>query len=249
MTNKLLEKQKIAGKLLTELLSDLRDKSEEWVNLLDLEWYSEQFMKMNNVKSAFKWYGDYPANICLSVNECVVHGAPHDYELKKWDVLKVDAGINYEWWLADAAFTIIVWGDKENKQWSELIKATKWALDNGLKFIKPGKSIYDFGFAVNDYVKSKWFSILKNLTGHGIWKEVHQNPHIYNYGEPKVRNVFWKEWQVVCLEPITAIRSKKSVERNGIEHNLYCERWDIWAQWEYMVLVTKSGVEILAGLE
>jgi methionyl aminopeptidase len=246
--NPYLENQRIAGKLLTQLLWELRDKVAPGVNVLELEQYAEQFLRMNNVVWAFKWQYGYPANLCLSVNDSVVHGAPKHYVLQKWDVLKVDAGVKYKDGLADAAFSIVVWWDKENPEGAALIKATKEALDIGLQYVKAGRSVYDFGFAVSQYVKSKWFTIIKNLTGHGIGKTLHEQPYVYNYGEPAVKQSFFKEWQVVCLEPITAITSTKAVERYGIEHDLFCEKKDIGVQREYMVLVGKNRPEVLAGL-
>lgn len=246
--NPYLDNQRVAWKLLTQLLTELRDKVAPWINILELEAYAEQFLRMQWCVGAFKWMYGYPANLCLSVNDSVVHGAPRDYVLQKWDVLKVDGGVKYKNGLADAAFSIVVWWNKENVEWASLIKATKEALDLWLQYVKAGRSVYDFGFAVAQYVRSKWFSVIKNLTGHGIGKTLHEDPYVYNYGEPAAKHSFFAEWQVVCLEPITAIKSTKSVERYGVEHDLFCEKWDIWVQWEYMVLIGKNGPEILAGL-
>lgn len=246
--NPYLENQRVAGKLLTQLLIDLRDKVAPWVNLLELESYTVQFLRMNNVVWAFKWQYDFPANLCLSVNDSVVHGVPRDYALKKWDVLKIDAWVKYKTGLADAAISVVVWWNKENKQWAELIKATKEALDLWLQYVKPGRSIYDFGFAVAQHVRSKWFSVIKNLTGHGIGKTLHEDPYVYNYGEPAAKHIFFKEGQVICLEPITAVTSTKSVERYGVEFDLFCEKKDIGVQREYMVYIGKNGPEVLAGI-
>ncbi len=246
--NPYLANQRVAGQLLTQLLWELRDKVAPGVNVLDLEAYAVQFLRMNNVVWAFKWQYGYPANLCLSVNDSVVHGAPRDYVLQVWDVLKVDAGVKYQDGLADAAFSIVVWWDTKNPEAAALIKATKEALDMGLQYVKAGRSVYDFGFSVAQYVRSKWFSIIKNLTGHGIGKTLHEEPYVYNYGEPAAKQSFFKEWQVVCLEPITAITSTKAIERYGVEHDLFCDKWDVGVQWEYMVLVWKNGPEILAGL-
>ncbi len=247
-TNPYLENQRIAGKLLTQLLWELRDKVLPGVNVLALEAYAVQFLRMNNVIWAFKWQYDYPANLCLSVNDSVVHGAPRDYVLQKGDVLKIDAGVKYYDGLADAAFSIVVWWDKENKQWASLIQATKEALDLWLAYVKPGRSVYDFGFAVAEHVRNKWFSIIKNLTGHGIGETLHESPYVYNYGEPAAKKSFFQEWQVVCLEPITAIKSTKAVEKYNVEHDLFCEKGDIGVQREYMVYIGKNGPEVLAGL-
>lgn len=237
-----------SASLLNDLLIYIRSKAKAGVTLQFLEDEAEKFLRMQWAKSSFLNYYWYPANLCLSVNDCVVHGMPDDTILENGDVLKIDAGVNYKGALSDSAITIIVWWNAKNTEGAALIKATKEALDGGLQYVQAGRSVYDFGFFVHNYIKSKWFTIVKNLTGHGISKTLHEEPYVYNYAEPRAKNVFFKEWQVVCLEPITALRSTKAVEKRNIQHNLYCDKGDIWVQREYMVEVTKHGPKILSGI-
>ena len=247
--NPYLERQRVAGKILTQLLEDLRDIATAGSTLQSLEDFADQFLRMQWCTGPFKWYHSYPANLCLSVNDCVVHGVPTDYVVQNGDVLKIDAGVNYQWWLADAAVSVVIGWEKYNEQWSLLIRATKEALDTSLLYVKAGRSVYDFGFAVAQYMRQKWFSIIKNLTGHGIGKTHHENPFVYNYGDPLAKKIFFQEGQVVCLEPITWLVSTQAVEKNRHPFNLYCNKGDIGVQWEYMVLVTKGEPEILAGIQ
>ncbi len=237
-----------SASLLNDLLLYLRGKAKAGVTLQFLEDEAAKFLRMHDVKSSFMGYYGYPANTCLSVNDCVVHGFPDKTVLKDGDVLKIDAGVKYKWSLSDSAITIIVWWNAKNPQWAALIKATKEALDGGLEYVQAGRSVYDFWFFVNNYIKSKGFVVIKNLTGHGISKTLHEEPYVYNYAEPKSKNVFFREGQIVCLEPITAIRSTRALEKRNVEHNLYCEKWDIGVQREYMVEVTKHGPKILSGI-
>lgn len=237
-----------SGKYLTELLSLVYKEVKAGVRLLDLEDIAEKYMQKHKLKWAFKGYHGFPCNLCLSVNDCIVHGIPDEYVLKNWDFLKVDCGVIYKWWITDSAFSIVVWWDYTNPQAAELSKVTKEALDLAVPEIQAGVSIYNFGKVVSDYVTSHDFTIIKNLTGHGVWSDVHEEPYIYNYAEPQSRNIRFEEGSVVAVEPITAITSKKSVERAWIAWNLYTVNGDIGAHWEYEIIVGPNGPEIVSGL-
>lgn len=240
---------RIAGKYLTDMLIMLRDKVAPWVVLLDLEQEAAAFLKKNGVKWTFIWHHGYKHNLCLSVNDCVVHWIPDRYVLKAWDLLKIDAWVTYKWYIADSAISIVVWGDATNPEAAHLIEATKWSLDTWLQFIKPWKPIYDFGYAVQQYVKSKWCTIIKNLTWHGVGTALWEPPYIHNRWHPESQSIYFKPWMVVALEPITALTSTSYIEKPKINSwNLYTAQGDLWAQWEYTILITETGYEILAGV-
>lgn len=239
-----------AGKHLTEMLLLLRDLVKPWVTLLELESAAADYLKKNNVKGTFIWHHGYKHNLCLSVNDCVVHGIPDRYILKDWDLLKIDAWVTYKWLIADSAISIVVWWNDKNIDAARLIEATKWALDTWLKFIKPWKSIYDFWYAVEQYVKSKWCTIIKNLTGHGVWTSLREPPFIHNRWHPDSQHIYFKPGMVVALEPITAMWSTWYREKPKVNNwNLYTMQWDLWAQWEYTILITETGYEVLAGVQ
>ncbi len=237
-----------SGKFLTELLYLLKDKIKPGISLVELEKFADDYISSKNIKWAFKGYMWYPANLCLSVNNCVVHWIPDSYILKEWDLLKIDAWIDYKWWISDAAISIVVGWDEKNKIASQLYKTTKKALDDSLKYIKIWKSIIDFSFSVYNIMLNNWFSIIKNLTWHWVWRKVHEPPHIYNYPNYELKKIKWQKNMVVALEPITAIKSELAVERKWIPWNMYTQKWDLWAQWEYTVLISDNGYEILAGI-
>jgi len=234
-----------AGKYLTELLWLIGHAAKPGVVLNELEAQAQRFMDMNNLKGAFKGYHWFPANLCLSINDCVVHGIPDETVLQEWDLLKIDAGVVYNECIADSAVSLIVgWADK-NPEGQALIDATKDSLDQSLIHIAPGKSLYDFGVSVDTIMRDRWYSIIKTLTWHGVWVEVHEAPSIYNrWYKPLKKQTFQKD-MVIALEPITAIKSKEFSEwTNG--WNLYTDRGDLGAQWEYTLAVTENGYEILA---
>ena len=235
-------------KLLNELLYLLYNSAKVWVNSLDLEKIAEGFMKQNNVTWSFKWYDWYPANLCLSVNECVVHAIPSDYILQNWDLLKIDTWVNYKWWISDSAISVVIWWEVANPEAFRLIKSTKKALDWAIKYVLPWKPIYDYSEKIFQSVTNDWFSILKTLTWHWVWVEVHEAPHVYNYPHDSTKKNFFQANMVVCLEPITAFTSTDVVEKKPNKRNLYTKNWDLWAQREYMVLITENGYEILSGI-
>lgn len=235
-----------AGKYLTELLLLTKELSKPWVTWLELEAHAQSYMDANNITWAFKWYGWFPANLCVSINDCVVHGIPDGTLLKLWDLVKIDVGVTYNHCIADAAISFIVWWAKENKKGQHLIDVTKWALDAGLKMIVSGKSMFDFGKTVYNHVTSNWCSVIKNLTGHGVWVEVHEWPPIYNWANGDMQRYRFEPWMVIALEPITAIKSSVYIEKKWIPWNLYTKKWDLGAQREYTLAITDNGYEILA---
>ncbi len=238
-----------SGKYLTELLTLVRDSSREGVTLNQLETIAERFLKTYNLKGAFKGYDGFPTNLCLSVNECVVHGAPDETVLKKGDLLKIDAWVDYKGGISDAAISMVIWGDETNPQAAHLAKTTKGALDEGMKYVGPGKSLLGYGEAVYEYITTNNCSIIKNLTGHGVGVHVHEGPAIYNWPNVAAQQYSFEPNMVVALEPITAIRSNRYVEQKGVERNLYTEHNDLGAQREYTVLITQDWYEILAGIQ
>ena len=237
-----------SGKYLTELLNILYDFIKPGVRLIDIEQKAENYINFYNLKWAFKGYYWYPANLCLSVNDCVVHGIPDDYILKEWDLLKVDCGIQYKWMITDAAFSIVVWWDEKNKRAKHLHRATKRILDEAILFLVPGKSLYEYSKKAYNIAKDEWISIIRNLTWHWVWSKLHEPPLIYNYPNAELKKYIIKPWMTVAIEPITAEKSKYAVEIKGIPWNMYTEKWDLWAQWEYTILITDNWPKIIAGL-
>lgn len=247
-TKEQIENIRKSGQYLNELLYLIKDNCKAGISLLELEDIAQDFMDKNNLRWAFKWYGTFPANLCLSVNDCVVHGIPDDYVLKNWDLLKVDCGIVYRWWVSDSAFAVVIWWEMANPLAHELTMVTKNALDLALEKVWPWKFIYDYSREVYNIVKNKWFNIIKSLTGHGVGVKVHEKPNIYNRPHPESKNIKFQPWMVVCFEPITAIESDEVILKWNNDRNLYCKKWDIGSHREYMVLITEDGYEILSGI-
>ncbi len=238
-----------SGKYLTELLWLLYDLCKPGISTMELEVFAERFLLSHNITWAFKWYNGFPANLCVSNNDCVVHWIPGTEVLKEGDLLKVDCGVNYQWWISDAAFSKIIWGDEHNPAWAKLIKGTKFALDESIKIIKPWVVGKTFAKHMQKYLHDADISIIKNLTGHGVGNAVHEEPHIYNRPQNSMKKWSFVEGMVCAIEPITALWSQSYIEKSGKDRDLYTAQWDLGAQWEYTIVVTKGGIEVLAGLQ
>jgi methionyl aminopeptidase len=237
-----------AGAYLTELLLLIRDAARPGVRCLDLEILAQSFIDKNNVRWAFKWFQGFPANLCLSVNACLVHWIPDATVLTTWDLLKIDAWIIYQWMIADAAISVVVGGRQTNPQADRLIVATKDSLDSALPYVLPGWSLYAFGEMVSTVIHNNWFQVIKNLTWHGVGHNVHEWPHIYNRPNPSTRKQTFMLDMVVALEPITAVTSSVYVEDETNWWNLYTQHWDLGAQREYTVHISDNWPRILAGV-
>ncbi len=245
---KQIENIRIAWKHLTTLVRLLHTKVKAGISLIELEFVAEHYIKTNNLKWSFKWYEWFPANLCLSVKDCVDHGNHDNYVLKNGDVLKIDCGITYNGRVTDSAITVVVWWEAANPLWYALAKVTKKALDESIKNIGPGQAIFEYSHRVHQIITNAWFSVLGKLTWHGVGNYIHEKPYIYNTPNPEMKKIFFQPGMVLAFEPITAVTSTDFWYRPGNDWNLYCKNKDIWAQREYTILITKDGYEILSWI-
>lgn len=237
-----------AGKYLTELLHICRDAAQPWVTGLALEHIAQNYLDTHDLIGAFKGYWWFPANLCISVNDCVVHGIPDETVFHVWDLLKIDVGVTYQWGIADAAISLVVGGAHEHKKWQHLIDTTKWWLNHGLAMVRPGASLFWYGKAVYEYINNRNCSIIKTLTWHGVGVDVHEWPTIYNRPNGHMQHEYFQPGMVIALEPITAMKSTDFVEKPGVPWNLYTRKGDLGAQWEYTIVITETGYEVLAWI-
>lgn len=246
-TDKEIQDIKAGGVYLNELLLLIYNAAEVGVSLMALEKIASDYLISRKLKGAFKGFGGYPANLCLSVNDCLVHGIPNDYVLKKWDLLKIDSGVIYNNMVTDAAISKIIWWHSANKIGAELMWTTKEALDKSLELVKPWVSLRDYGRRVQQFVVSKGFTIVKSLTGHGVGKKVHEDPRVANYADPRLKQISFKPGMVLALEPITSEVSE-DYKMHPNRRNLITTHGDLGCQREYTIAVTKTGCEVLAWI-
>lgn len=236
-----------SGKYLNELLLLIRERAKPGIATIELEFVAEHFIAKHQLKGAFKGYDGFPANLCLSLNDCVVHGEPDATVLTSGDLLKIDAGLIYKGGISDSAISVVIGGEMANPQAYDLIRVTKEALDAGIETIRPFESLFAYGETVARIVKEAGYKVIKDLTGHGVGNAVHERPYVFNYPHPDLKKTFYKPGMVLCFEPITAVMSHDFYQQPGNE-SLYTHHGDLGAQWEYMVLITEEGYEVLSGI-
>ena len=231
-----------AGKILAHVLNDIKDFAEIGKTTKQLDAYAEKLMKKYNVKPSFKGYHGFPAILCTSVNEQVVHTIPSDYILKDGDILTVDCGIIYKGFHADSAITILL--GKVPEKTKEFVFVVKKALTEAIKKVKEGVNLNIIGSTVQKIVENKHgYSVVKELTGHGIGRQLHEDPYIVNFRELSPGPIL-KEGMTLAIEPIVAMGSGQTITLNDGWTIVTADKMPA-CQWEHTILVKKDEAEIL----
>ena len=244
-----IEKIKAAGKILASVAKAVINKAKEGVSLKELDVLTNKLILKAGSKPAFFGYRPYgakkpyPCSICASVNEVVVHGIPGNYKLKSGDLLKLDFGVIYDGYYADAAWTIGV--GEISPVAKKLIMVTQEALRRAIQECRPGKTLGDVGYAVSSFVKKNGFQTVKGLTGHGIGRELHEDPSVFNEGR-KGSGLELKSGMVLALEPMVSVGSPEVIQ--GPDDSYRTADGSLSAHFEHTVVITKKGPEILTLL-
>ncbi len=237
-----IEKMRVAGKVLAEGLKMLDNKAQVGVNLLDLDQAFADFLKTKNCLPNFLGYQGFPKNICISINDQLVHGIPQDRVIAAGDLVSIDAGCMYEGYNADAAFSKIC-GEPKSKKDVILIEVTEKSLEMAINVVKPGARIGDIGATIQNYVESFGFSVPRDYTGHGIGLDMHEDPFIPNYGTFN-SGLRLREGMVICIEPM--VQQGSYLTKTGPDGwTVYSVDHQNSAHFEHTILVTKTGCEVL----
>lgn len=236
-----------AGRLTAQALETVRAAIAVGVTTGELNEIYEDFLKAHGVYSPFKNYPGpypYPASICTSINEELVHGIPGKRKLREGDIISVDAGVVYEGFVGDSAFTVGVGEISPLAQ--SLIEVTRKALELGIEQMVPGKHSGDVGHAVESYVRAHGYYCTHLYTGHGVGHEMHENPMLPNYGQPG-QGFLLREGMTIALEPMVLVGTPQTRELR--------DRWTVvsrdgslTAHQEHTVAITKDGPMILTSL-
>ena len=215
------------------------------VTTLQLDSLAEEYIRDNGGKPAFKGYNGFPNTLCVSPNEQVVHGIPNDLQLKDGEILSVDCGVLMNGYYGDSAFTYEVGEVQSSKR--ELIKVTKESLYKGIDLAIEGNTIGDIGYAIQQYVQSFGFSVVRELVGHGLGRNLHESPEVPNYGERGV-GIKLKEGLVIAIEPMINMGSRQILQ--------HADGWTITtidkkpsAHFEHTIVVRKGKAEILSSFK
>ena len=233
-----------AGRIVAETLEIIKIKVKPGITPKELEELAEAHIQKRGGKPAFKGYQNFPASICVSVNEGVVHGIPGHRKLEQGDIVSIDVGVKYEGYYGDAAITLPV-GEVTNGA-LRLIDVTKQALDAGVWECRVGNRLSDISHAIEIVARDAGLSVVKDFVGHGIGQLLHEEPQIPNYG-PANRGPLLKEGMVFALEPM--------VNAGGPEIEILPDHWSVVtkdrslsAHFEHTVAVTLQGPKILTAL-
>lgn len=231
-------KMQIAGRVVAELLDEIRAAIKPGVSLRSLDEIGERVVRANNCRPSFLGYnGTYPATICASPNSVIVHGIPDDYILREGDIVSIDAGAIYEGWHGDAAFTTGVGEISAEAQ--KLIDVTERGLWEGLAQAKSGNRIGDIGAAVSATARPHGYGVVRGYTGHGIGQSMHEVPSVPNYGRPR-RGFKLREGMALAIEPMFNLGSGDTAVLDD-DWSVVTADGTLSAHWEHTVGITPDG--------
>ncbi len=236
-----VEKMAAAGDLLVRCLRLLRSSARAGVSTEELDRAAEKFIRSQDAEPAFKGYRGFPGSICASPNSMVVHGIPGPQELRRGDLLSIDVGVIRDGWVADAAITIPIGAVSDEAR--QLLDTTREALLEATVQAKPGNHLGDVSAAVQRRVEIDGFSIIRSLVGHGIGRDMHEEPQIPNYGEAG-RGQPLEEGMVLAIEPM--VNAGGPLVRMGDDGwAVYSQDGSLAAHFEFTVAVTADGPRVL----
>ncbi len=231
-----------SGAIVAQVLCEIGEMVKPGVTTADLDTYAQVRTKELGAKPAFKGYHGFPATLCVSVNEEVVHGIPTKKRiLKEGDIVGVDFGVVLNGWFGDSAKTFCV--GKVSEEIEKLVKITEKSLYLGIEQVKPGNHLFDIGHAIQNFVESNGFTVVREFVGHGIGRNLHEDPQVPNYGS-KGKGMILKPGMVLAIEPmINAGRPEVKVLNDGWTAVTADRKWS--AHFEHTIAITEQGYDIL----
>lgn len=236
-----LEMMRTAGRILAGIMQGLERYIQVDIKTIELDRIAGDLIEKEKVKAAFKGYKGFPANLCTSVNEEIVHGVPGERKLKEGDIISLDLGINYQGYFSDIAVTLGV--GEINRGLDRLIEVTKEALVLGIEKAKEDNRVSDISSVIQGFVQKNGFSVVRQFVGHGIGRTLHEEPEVPNFVQSR-SNQLLKQGMVLAIEPMVNMGSGESeIKDNGwtavTKDGLFS------AHFEHTVAITRDGPEIL----
>jgi methionyl aminopeptidase len=236
-----IEQMAAAGRVLARCLNMLRGKARTGVTTGELDKAAEKFIRSQGGEPAFKGYRGFPGSICASPNSMVVHGIPGPYKLSRGDILSIDVGVILDGWVADAAITVPV--GNVTPVAKRLLSTTRAALFEAVEQCRPGNRLGDIGHAVQKRVEGDEFSVVRSLVGHGIGRDMHEDPQIPNYGDPGTGEKL-EEGMVLAVEPMVNV-GNHPIRVAADNWSVYSQDGSLAAHFEHTVAITAEGPRIL----
>ena len=239
-----IERARASNSIVAEVLSKLRDKVKPGVTTKELDKFAEEIAGKRGAKPAFKGYRGYPYSLCTSVNEEVVHGMPSERILQEGDIVGLDFGVYYKGFFGDATITLPVGKIALNAL--KLLEVTEQSLYTGISQAKDGNRLGDISAAVQLTVEAAGFSVVRDFVGHGIGRNLHEEPQIPNFGK-KGRGIELKNGMILAIEPM--------VNQGDYKVNILKDGWTVVtedgklsAHFEHSIAITDNGPDILSKL-
>jgi methionyl aminopeptidase len=236
-----IDKMARAGEILVRTMDLLAGKIRAGVTTGDLDKAAERFIRSQGATPAFKGYRGFPGSICASPNDMVVHGIPGRFRLSRGDILSVDIGVVHDGWVADAARTFPV--GEVSPVAAKLLEVTRESLFKAVEQCRPGKRLGDLGHAVQQHVEAGGFSVVRSLVGHGIGRDMHEEPQIPNYGQPG-KGTLLEPGMVLAVEPMTTA-GRHMVRMGDDGWAIYAQDGSLAAHFEFTVAITEDAPRIL----
>jgi len=236
-----IEQMAAAGEILVKTMDLLAGKIRPGVTTKDLDRAAEKFIRSQGATPAFKGYKGFPGSICASPNDMVVHGIPGKFKLTRGDIISVDIGVVKDGWVADAARTFGV--GEVSAVAAKLLDVTEGALFAAVDQCRVGNRLGDVSHAVQQHVESNGLSIVKSLVGHGVGRDMHEEPQVPNYGDPG-KGVVLKEGMVLAVEPMVNV-GHHTVRMGDDGWAIYSQDGSLAAHFEFTIAITAAGPRIL----
>ena len=239
-SSKDFEKMSKAGKVVSNIHYEIFDKTKPGMTLLDLDLIAKKIIEKSNVKPSFLGYHDFPAHICASPNDVIVHGIPNEYIISDGDIISVDVGVIFEGYHADAAFSYGVGEITEEE--TNLLSKTKYALHEAIKLVKDGRKLGTIGHKIDKIAKKNNLGNVKNYVGHGIGQEMHEEPQVPHYGK-KNTGFELKTGMAICIEPMFNLGTEDNfVDDDGWTVKTIDDKKS--AHWEHTIGLTQEGTYV-----
>ncbi len=239
-----IEQLKRSNEIVAEVFGKLEGMIVPGMTTRELDQVAEDYIRLKAARPAFKGYRGFPASLCTSINEEVVHGIPGERKLKNGDIIGLDVGVNYQGFFGDAAITFPV-GEVDTEA-KRLLEVTEKALYIGIEKAKVGNRLFDISYAIQRWVESHGFSVVRDFVGHGIGRELHEDPQVPNFGAPH-QGPRLEKGMVFSLEPM--------VNEGTYEVRILSDGWTVVtsdgkrsAHFEHTIAITEDGAEILSAL-
>ncbi|MFQ5455939.1 MAG: type I methionyl aminopeptidase [Nitrospirota bacterium] len=240
-----IDKIKRACRIVAEAFDGIKKMVNPGVSTSELNRYAEEFITKKGGKPAFKGYRGYPATLCTSINEGVVHGIPSSRRLREGDIISLDLGVLLDGYYGDAAITLPVGNIRGDAK--RLLRVTEDVLYKGIGIARIGNSVSDISYAIQSYVEDAGYSVVTNFVGHGIGRELHEEPQVPNFGKPG-QGPRLRRGMVLAIEPMVNMR-ESHVEVLEDKWTVVTKDGSLSAHFEHTIVITGDEPLILTGSE